>query len=104
MKLLPRWAAASYVAGCIARYAIVAQSMPRELTGRAATFLNLLIFIGAFLVQAGFGLVIGLWKPDLLGHAPAQAYQNAFALLVLIQVPGLWNYARRRMSAPLPAT
>ena len=85
-------------------YAIVAQSMPRELTGRAATFLNLLIFIGAFLVQAGFGLVIGLWKPDSLGHAPAQAYQNAFALLVLIQVPGLWKYARRRRSVLLPAT
>ncbi len=45
-------------------YAIVAQSMPRELTGRAATCLNLLIFVGAFLVQAGFGLVIGLWQPD----------------------------------------
>jgi MFS family permease len=45
-------------------YAIVAQSMPRELTGRAATCLNLLIFVGAFLVQAGFGLVLGLWQPD----------------------------------------
>lgn len=77
-------------------YAIVAQSMPRELTGRAATFLNLLIFIGAFLVQAGFGLVIGLWKTDLLGHAPLEAYRAGFALLVLIQLPGLWNFARQR--------
>ena len=80
-------------------YAIVAQSMPRALTGRAATFLNLLIFIGAFLVQAGFGVVIGLWQPDPLGHAPAAAYRCAFALLVLIQVPGLWHYARRRSGA-----
>ena len=77
-------------------YAIVAQAMPRELTGRAATFLNLLIFIGAFLVQAGFGLVVGLWKPDPAGHAPAIAYQAAFGFLVLIQLPGLWNFARRR--------
>ncbi|OON60546.1 MFS transporter [Massilia sp. KIM] len=77
-------------------YAIVAQAMPRELTGRAATFLNLLIFIGAFLVQAGFGLVVGLWKPDALGRAPAAAYQAAFGLLVLIQLPGLWAFARRR--------
>jgi hypothetical protein len=52
-------------------YAIVAQSMPRELTGRAATCLNLLIFIGAFLVQAGFGQVVGLWQPDGGGHYPA---------------------------------
>jgi len=80
-------------------YAIVAQSMPRELTGRAATFLNLLIFIGAFLVQACFGLVIGLWQPDLLGRAPLEAYRAAFALLVLIQLPGLWRFARRRPTA-----
>lgn len=80
-------------------YAIVAQSMPRELTGRAATFLNLLIFIGAFVVQAGFGLVIGLWQPDLLGRAPPEAYRAAFALLVLIQLPGLWRFARRRPTA-----
>lgn len=77
-------------------YAIVAQSMPRELTGRAATFLNLLIFIGAFLVQAGFGLMIGLWTPDAIGRAPLEAYRAAFALLVLIQLPGLWRFARGR--------
>lgn len=77
-------------------YAIVAQSMPRELTGRAATFLNLLIFIGAFLVQAGFGLVVGLWEPDSAGRAPAGAYQVAFGLLVLLQLPGLYGFARRR--------
>jgi MFS family permease len=75
-------------------YAIVAQSLPRELTGRAATCLNLLIFIGAFLVQAGFGQVVGLWRPDLLGHYPAQAYRVAFGVLVLLQLPGLLSYYR----------
>lgn len=80
-------------------YAIVAQSMPRELTGRAATCLNLLIFVGAFLVQAGFGLVIGLWQPDAGGRYPAVAYQVAFAALVLLQLPGLIGYARRRAAA-----
>jgi MFS family permease len=73
-------------------YAIVAQSLPRELTGRAATCLNLLIFIGAFLVQAGFGQVIGFWKPDLAGHYPAIAYRVGFGMLVLIQLPGLLGY------------
>jgi predicted MFS family arabinose efflux permease len=77
-------------------YAIVAQSMPRELTGRAATCLNLLIFIGAFLVQAGFGQLIGLWKPDLANHYPAIAYQVGFGALVLLQLPGLVRYFRRR--------
>ncbi len=77
-------------------YAIIAQSMPRELTGRAATCLNLLIFIGAFVVQAGFGLLIGLWTPDAGGHAPAVAYQVAFAVLVLAQLPGLVGFVLRR--------
>lgn len=77
-------------------YAIIAQSMPRELTGRAATCLNLLIFIGAFVVQAGFGMMIGLWTADAAGHAPAMAYRAAFAVLVLVQLPGLAGFVMRR--------
>jgi MFS family permease len=77
-------------------YAIIAQSMPRELTGRAATCLNLLIFIGAVLVQAGFGLMVGWWTPDGSGHAPVGAYRFAFAVLVLVQLPGLVGFLRRR--------
>jgi predicted MFS family arabinose efflux permease len=73
-------------------YAIVAQSLPRTLTGRAATCLNLLIFIGAFLVQAGFGLIVGLWRPDTAGHFPALAYRVAFGVLVALQMPGLLGY------------
>jgi len=79
-------------------YAIVAQSMPRELTGRAATCLNLLIFVGAFLVQAGFGLVVGCWQPDAFGRYPAVAYQVAFAILVLLQLPGLLAWLRRLLA------
>ncbi|WP_195763712.1 MFS transporter [Duganella guangzhouensis] len=77
-------------------YTIVAQSLPGALTGRAATCLNLLIFLGAFVVQAGFGLVVGCWRPDLLGHYPAEAYQTAFAALLLLQLPGLLCFVRRR--------
>jgi predicted MFS family arabinose efflux permease len=86
------------VAGSITgiEYTVVAQSMPRALTGRASTCLNLLIFIGAFLVQAGFGQLIGLWHPGAGGHLPALAYRVAFALLVLLQLPGLVRYFLRR--------
>lgn len=77
-------------------YAIVAQSLPRELTGRAATCLNLLIFVGAFLVQAGFGAVIGLWQPDAASHYPALAYRVGFGVLVALQLPGLVVYFLRR--------
>ncbi|MCE3603285.1 MFS transporter [Massilia sp. P8910] len=84
-------------------YAIVAQSMPPGLTGRAATCLNLLIFIGAFLVQAGFGQVLGLWHANVLHQYPAGAYQAAFGILVLLQLPGLVLYVRRRGSVAATA-
>jgi MFS family permease len=77
-------------------YAIVAQSLPGALTGRAATCLNLLIFLGAFAVQAGFGMVVGCWRPNPLQHYPALAYQAAFGTLVLLQLPGLLWFLRRR--------
>lgn len=77
-------------------YAIVSQSMPRELTGRAATCLNLLIFVGAFFVQAGFGWIIGLWQADSAQRFPVQAYQVAFGVLALLQVPGVVLYCLRR--------
>ena len=82
-------------------YAIVAQSMPAALTGRASTCLNLLIFVCAFGVQAGFGQVLGLWRPDILGHYPAVAYRTAFGVLVLLQLPGLVMFVvRRRTRTP----
>lgn len=84
-------------------YAIIAQSMPRELTGRAATCLNLLIFVGAFVVQAGFGLLVGLWPLDDAGQVPAMAYRMAFAVLVLVQLPGLVGFVRRRRRQASPA-
>lgn len=77
-------------------YAIVAQSMPADLTGRASTCLNLLIFVGAFAVQAGVGMVLGLWQPDAFGRYPATAYRVAFGVLILIQLPGLAGFIRAR--------
>ena len=77
-------------------YAIVAQSMPPNLTGRAATCLNLLIFVGAFLIQAGFGQVLAVWLPNLSNQYPPMAYRVAFGILVLLQLPGLLSYAWQR--------
>lgn len=78
-------------------YTIVAQSLPRELTGRASTCLNLLIFTGAFLVQAGFGQVVGLWAPDAAGRYPEAAYRVALGVLVMLQLPGLLAYTWSRL-------
>ncbi len=83
-------------------YAIVAQSVPPGMTGRAATCLNLLIFSGAFLVQAGFGLVLGCWPGNAVHQYPPQAYQAAFGLLALLQLPGLAMFfiGRHRRAGP----
>jgi len=40
--------------------------------------------------------VVGCWRPDLLGHYPAVAYQTGFAALLLLQLPGLLCFVRRR--------
>jgi MFS family permease len=77
-------------------YAIVAQAMPPGLTGRASTCLNLLIFLGASGVQAGFGAIVGMWRPDALQHYPAAAYRTAFGVLVLLQLAGLIRFLARR--------
>jgi MFS family permease len=77
-------------------YTIVAQAMPPALTGRASTCLNLLIFTGAFAVQAGFGIIVGLWQPDAAQRYPAGAYQSAFFVLVLLQLPGIACFCWRR--------
>ncbi|MEC5161834.1 MFS family permease [Janthinobacterium sp. CG_23.3] len=77
-------------------YAIVSQSVPAALAGRAATCLNLLIFVGAFLVQAGFGMILCFWTPNAARQYPAQAYQVAFALLIVVQLPGLLRFFLRR--------
>jgi MFS family permease len=80
-------------------YAIVAQSMPPSLTGRAATCLNLLIFVAAFLVQAGFGQVLSLWEVAPGARYPAQAYQTAFAVLIALQLPGVIAFFWREWGA-----
>lgn len=98
----PQLAVLFSLAGTITgiEYAMVAQSMPAHLTGRAATGLNLLIFIGAFLVQLGFGLIVDCWDSDAAGRYPDRAYRAAFAACVLVQLPGLLLYGWRRYRQP----
>ncbi len=82
-------------------YTIVVQAMPSALTGRASTCLNLLIFVGAFLVQTGVGELLGLWPADAGGHYPAVAYRVAFGVLVLLQLPGLVSFVLTKRAGPV---
>lgn len=69
-------------------YAIVAQSVPLQLTGRVSTCFNLLIFVATFAIQWGLGAVINAWTP-VAGQYPEAAYRTALALSLALQIPGL---------------
>lgn len=77
---------------CAMNYAIVAQTLPPQLTGRASTSFNLLIFLAAFGLQWGLGGVIGQWTPASDGSYPLAAYRAAWCLALVLQLPGalLW--------------
>jgi MFS family permease len=85
---MPMLAVAFMLTGTITglEYTIVSQAMPRHLTGRAATLLNLMIFTAAFAVQAGFGALVA-----------SAGYRGALCMLLLLQIPGLVHYLLRRL-------
>ncbi len=84
-------------------YAILAQGMPAALTGRVSTSFNLLIFLAAFGLQWGLGVVINQWPADH-GTYPEAAYQTALAVCLAVQVPGLllWLGFKPWQLAPVP--
>lgn len=73
-------------------YAIVAQTMPLHLTGRVSTSFNLLIFLAAFALQWGLGVIVNHWTPDAAGVYPPEAYRAALTAALALQLPGvlLW--------------
>lgn len=85
---MPALAVTFSIAGAVTglEYTLVARAVPKELAGRASTCLNLLVFSGAFAVQA------------LAGLLAAWSIGAVFALAALLQLPGLFSYmaARRR--------
>lgn len=78
-------------------YAILSQSFPRHLAGRVNTALNLLVFVGAFALQWGLGVVIGLW-PQAEGGYELTGYQTAFGTVLALQVLALgWFWYASRV-------
>jgi len=65
-------------------YAVLAQSFPRHLAGRANTALNLPVFVAAFAGQWAIGAIIGLW-PEVGGHYHPDGYRAGFGLLLVLQ-------------------
>ena len=85
----------------IVAYAALTQRFPRALAGRVNTAINLLVFVGAFVVQWGMGAIIGHWPPPAPGEYAAAGYRTAFGLMLAVQVLSLgWFLAFRRRDAP----
>lgn len=77
-------------------YSILSKQVAVEFSGRATSTLNFLVFLSAFAVQWGTGLIINLWPVEAGKYAVA-GYQTAFgACLVLVLVPYIWMWASRK--------
>ena len=81
----------------ILAYAVLSQSFPKALAGRANTALNVLAFTGAFAAQWGLGVMIGLSPGEVAGYYAPEAYHRAFAVALVLQVLGfVWLVWPRR--------
>src|SRR5262245_56577071 len=83
-------------AATVLSYALVADLFPKESAGRANAALNVLHLGGAFAIQAGIGVVVGLWSRDSYGHYLPDAYAAAFRIIILRQFMALPWFLRRR--------
>lgn len=85
----------------IVAYAALTQRFPRPLAGRVNTAINLLVFVGAFVVQWGMGAIIGHWPPPAPGEYALAGYRAAFGLMLAAEVLSLaWFFVFRRAGVP----
>ncbi|MDX1764452.1 MAG: MFS transporter [bacterium] len=78
-------------------YAVLSQSFPPHLSGRANTALNLLVFAAAFGAQWGIGAIINLWPQTAAGGFEPAGYQVGFGILTALQLLGaLWYWGAGR--------
>ena len=84
---MPLWFAYGVgVSGGSLSYSLLSAHFAPALSGRVTTTLNLLLFIGAFVLQWGLGVLIdGL---ILSGFTEAAAYRSTFAIMLVLQAAG----------------
>lgn len=69
----------------ILAFSVLTRVFPIGLAGRASTAMNLLLFVTAFAMQWGIGIVIDMWPPTATGGYHPQGYQVAFAAILVLQ-------------------
>jgi predicted MFS family arabinose efflux permease len=76
-------------------YAVLGQSFPADLSGRVNTALNMLVFVGAFLLQWLIGVVLGFWPSDEV----ANAHRVVMGSILLLQAGALaWLHTGGRLA------
>lgn len=81
-------------------YALVTPLFPPDMTGRASTACNVLMFSLSFVVQWGIGAVLRLF-PVVDGRYSSAGYATALAALAALQLAALaWLLPLRRIAQP----
>jgi predicted MFS family arabinose efflux permease len=79
-------------------YALLQSHYSPALAGRVNTALNLMVFVGAFAIQWGFGAMVDVLQAA--GHTTRAAYQTTFGSLLAVQLASwLWFLRRDRRGA-----
>lgn len=89
---------------CILPYAVLSQSFPQHLAGRANTGLNVFVFVAAFAAQWTIGLIIGLWPEVSPGVYHPHGYRAGFGLLVALQIAAAAWYCKSAVKGARSAT
>lgn len=101
---LPLWLLFGFCGtACILPYAVLSQSFPNHLSGRANTGLNLLVFVAAFAAQWVIGLIINLWPLTVSGGYNASGYSTGFGLILSLQIAAaIWYLISSRSVSNSP--
>jgi MFS family permease len=87
-SFIPWGIIAAVGAATVLSFAMLPEYFPKEMSGRANAALNILHLGGAFALQYVTGVIVSWWPP-VSGHPPAEAYEAAFGLSVVVQLLAL---------------
>ena len=98
------WGALSFFGSLPALgFAIMSERFAKEVMGRISSAFVMLNFATAFAAQSGMGYLLALWPGASNGHAPAAAYEVAFAGPCALQIAAfswfVWSQSRRAQDA-----
>ena len=73
----------------ILSYSALSYAFPKALSGRVTTSINMLVFIGAFILQWAIGAIINQWDVSSTGHYHPSGYQAGFMMIAGLQAAGI---------------